>query len=144
MTAEKAFQPCLPKLAHCLYDRDGVPNGTLRGRLQGAKPHADEHSQEQILSVEEGKAVVRLFVALDDWGPPLRGSVVKAFAMSLLLSARRRQPGNHWLTRFLNRYSAIVVKFSQRLDCRRANASDPVILKGYFYKVFILYYITLL
>ena len=36
----------------------GVPYGTLRGRLQGAKPRADAHSQEQILSVEEEKAIV--------------------------------------------------------------------------------------
>ena len=121
----------------------GVPYGTLRGRLQGAKPRADAHSQEQILSVEEEKAIVRLCVTLDDWGHPLRGSIIKAFAMSLLPRARRRQLGNHWLTRFLNRNSAIVSMFSQRLDRQRANASDPVILKDYFYKVFILYYFSL-
>ena len=46
----------------------GMPYGTLRGRLQGAKPRADAHSQEQILSVEEEKAIVRLCVTLDDWG----------------------------------------------------------------------------
>ena len=66
----------------------GVPYGTLRGRLQGAKPHADAHSQEQILFVEEEKVIVRLCVTLDNWGHPLRGSV-KAFVMSLLPSARR-------------------------------------------------------
>ena len=119
----------------------GVPYGTLRDRLQGARPRADAHSQEQILSVEEEKAIVRLCVTLDDWGHPLRGSLVKAFAMSLLPHTRRRQLGNHWLTRFLNRNPAIVSKFSQRLDRQRANASDPVILKDYFRKVFILYHI---
>ena len=67
----------------------GVPYGTLRGRLQGAKPHNDAHSHEQILSVEEGKAIVWLCVILDDWGHPLRGSLVKAFAMSLLPPVRR-------------------------------------------------------
>ena len=72
--------------------------GTLRGRLQGANPRADAHSQEQILSVEEEKAIVQLCVTLDDWGHPLRGSLVKDFAMSLLPQARRRQLGNHWLT----------------------------------------------
>ena len=76
----------------------GVPYGTLRGRLQGANPRADAHSQEQILSVEEEKAILRLCVTLDDWGHPLRGSLVKDFAMSLLPQARRRQLGNHWLT----------------------------------------------
>ena len=106
----------------------GVPYGTLRGRLQGANPRADAHSQEQILSVEEEKAILRLCVTLDDWGHPLalQGSL-KDFAMSLLPQARRRQLGNHWLTRFLNQNPAIVSKFSQRLDRQRANASDPVI-----------------
>ena len=79
-----------------------MPYGTLRDRLQGAAPRTDAHSQEQILSVEEGKAVVRLCVTLDNWGHPLRGTLVKAFAMSLLPQARQRQLGNHWLTRFLN------------------------------------------
>ena len=119
----------------------GVPYGTLRDRLQGAGPRADAHSQEQILSVEEEKANVRLCVTLDDWGHPLRGSLVKAFAMSLLSRTRQRQLGNHWLTRFLNRNPTIVSKFSQRLDRQRANASDPVILKDFFRKVFILYHI---
>ena len=91
--------------------------------------------------MEEEKAIVRLCVTLDDWGHPLRGSLAKAFAISLLPHARQRQLGNHWHTRFLNRNPAIVSKFSQHLDCQRANASDPVILKDYFRKVFILYYI---
>ena len=93
-----------------------MPYGTLRGRLQGANPRADAHSQEQILSVEEEKGIVRLCVTLDDWGHPLRGPLIKAFAISLLPHARRRQLGNHWLTRFLNRNPAIVSKFSQHLD----------------------------
>ena len=120
----------------------GVPYayGTLRGRLQGAKPHNDAHSHEQIFSVEEEKAIVRFCVILDDWGHPLRGSLVKAFGMFLLPPVRRRQLGNHWLTHFLNRLPAVMSKFSQRLDRQRANASDPVILKDYFRKVFISYY----
>ena len=91
--------------------------------------------------MEEEKAIVRLCVTLDDWGHPLRGPLIKAFAMSLLLCARQRQLGNHWLTRFLNRNHAVVSKFSQCLDRQWANASDPVILKDYFRKVFILYHI---
>ena len=62
----------------------GVPYGTLRGHPQGAKPRADAHSQEQILSVEEEKAIVRLCLTLDDRGHPLRGPVIKTFAISLL------------------------------------------------------------
>ena len=80
----------------------GVPYGTLRDCLQGTKPHTEAHNHEQILSVEEGKAIVRFCGTLDDLGHPLHGSLVKAFAMPLLPSARWRQLGKHWLTRFLN------------------------------------------
>ena len=87
----------------------GVPYGTLRGRLQGAKPHNDAHSHEQILSVEEEKAIVRFCVILDDWGHPLRGSLVKAFAMSLLphgrAAATTRQPLAHPLPESKSRNS---------------------------------------
>ena len=40
----------------------GMLYRTLRGCLQVAKPHADAHSQEQILSVEEEQAIVWLCV----------------------------------------------------------------------------------
>jgi hypothetical protein len=86
--------------------------------------------------VEEEKAIVRFCETLDDLGHPLRGSLVKAFAMALLPSSRRRQLGKHWLSRFLNRNPALVSKFSQRLDRQRANANDPAILKDFFRKVY--------
>ena len=93
--------------------------------------------------MEEEKAILRLCVVLDDWGHPLRGPLVKAFETSLLPRARRRQLGNHRLTRFLNRNLAIVSKFSQRLDRQGVSASDPDILKDNFCKIFVLYYIML-
>ena len=102
----------------------GVPFGTLRGCLQGTKPSAEAHSHEQILSVKVEKAIVRFCVLFDDLGHPLRGSLVKAFAIPLLPPAHRRQLSNHWLTRFLNRNPAVASKFSQRLDRQRANASN--------------------
>ena len=46
----------------------GVPYGILRGGLQGTNPCTAAHSQEQILSVEEEKAIVWLCMTLDDWG----------------------------------------------------------------------------
>lgn len=119
----------------------GVPFGTLRGRLQGTKPSAEAHSHEQILSEEVEKAIVQSCVLFDDLGHPLRGSLVKAFAISLLPPARRRQLSNHWLTRLLNRNPAVASKFSQRLDRQRANASNS---EGFFLQgICPIYYATL-
>ena len=113
--------------------------GTLGNRLQGSKPRTKSRSQEQILSMEEEKAIVRFCVTLDDLGHLLRGSLAKASATSLLLPARRRQLSKHWPTRFLNRNPALASKFSQRLGRQRANANDPAILKDFFCKLFVLY-----
>jgi len=114
----------------------GVPYGTLRDRLQGAQSRVEAHQSEQILSVEEEKSIVRFCEALDDLGHPLKGKMVKAFAMALLPPARRRQLGKHWLTRFLNRNPSLTSKFSQRLDRQRANANNPAILKDFYRKVY--------
>jgi hypothetical protein len=114
----------------------GIPYGTLRDRLRGAQPRGAAHEKEQLLTPEEEKSIVRFCETLDDLGHPLQGKMVKAFAMSLLPSHRRRQLGKHWMTRFLNRHPAITTKFSQRLDRQRANANDPAILKDFFRKVY--------
>ena len=66
-----------------------VPYGTLRDRVQGAKPRNKAHQQEQ------EKAIVRFCEALDDLGHPLRSSLVKDFAISLLPPSRRRELGKH-------------------------------------------------
>ena len=68
----------------------GLPYRTMRDRLQGAKPRAETHNREQTLSIEDEKAIVRFCVALDGLGHPLRGSLVKAFAVSLLPPAQQR------------------------------------------------------
>lgn len=87
---------------------------------------------------------MQFYVTLDDLGHPLRGSLVKAFAMSLLPPARQRQLTEHWLTRFLNRNPALASNSSQGLDRQRANADDLATLSEFFCKVFVLYYVLLL
>ena len=94
--------------------------------------------------MEEKNAIVRFYVTLDDLGNPLRGSLVKAFAVSLLPPARRRQLSKHWLTLFLNRNPALASNSSQGLDRQRANAGDLATLSEFFCKVFVLYYVLLL
>lgn len=114
----------------------GVPYGTLRGRLQGAQTRQEARIEQQVLTPQDEKAIVRFCKALDDLGHPLKLKMVKGFAMSLLHPKQRRELGKHWLTRFLNRHPELAAKFSQRLDRQRANANDPAILKDYFRKVF--------
>ena len=114
----------------------GIPYGTLRDRLRGAKPRSAANEKEQLLTLEEEKSIVRFCETLDDLGHPLQVKMVKAFVMSLLPPHRRRQLGKHWMSRILNRHPAVTAKFSQRLDRQRANANNPAILKDFFHKVY--------
>ena len=49
----------------------GIPFGTLRDRLRGTQPRSIAHENEQLLTPEEEKSIVRFCEALDDLGHPL-------------------------------------------------------------------------
>ena len=102
-----------------------VRYGTLQDRLQGAKPCNEAHQQEQLLSVEEEKAIVRFCEALDDLGHPLHSSLVKDFAISLLPPSRRRELGKYWLTRFLNQNPSL---YPSSVSALIAKEQMPMIL----------------
>jgi len=138
--AKHAYRSGLEPSIHTAASTYGVPYGILQDRLRGAQPRSAAHEKEQLLTLEEEKSIFRFCETLDDLGHPLQEKMVKAFAMSLLPSHRRRQLGKHWMTLFLNRHPAVTAKFSQRPDRQRANANDPAILKDFFCKV---YYLSL-
>ena len=113
-----------------------LPFSTLRDRLQGAQLRSKAHIEQQVLTPEEEKAIVRFAEKLDDLGHPLKLGMIQSFAESLLLPlSRRRTLGKNWFPRFLARNPSLTAKFSQRLDRQRANANNPIILKDFFWKV---------
>jgi hypothetical protein len=114
----------------------GIPYETVRNRLRGTKTRQESHKNQQLLTVEEEKAIVRFCLTLDDWGHPLKLPMIKEFATALLPSEKHREIGQHWMNRFLRRNPNVVARYSQRLDRQRATASDPAILEDFFRKVF--------
>jgi len=114
-----------------------IPYETVRNRLRGTKTRQESHRSQQLLTVEEEKAIVRLCLTLDDWGHPLKLPMIKEFATALLSESpeKRQEVGQRWVNRFLGRNPEVVSKYSQRLDRQRATASDPAILKDFFMKV---------
>jgi hypothetical protein len=62
------------------------------------------------------------------------------FAKSLLPVSKRREVGKRWATHFLIDHTELAARFSQRLYCQRANASDPAIIKDIFRMVIVLHY----
>jgi len=88
--AKRAYHSGLEPSIHAAASTYGVPYGPLRDRLRGAQPRSAAHEQEQLLTLEEVKSIVRFCETLDDLGHPLQAKMVKAFAMSLLPPHRRR------------------------------------------------------
>ena len=50
----------------------GVAPSTLRDRLHEAKPRAEAHRHEQLLTMEQEKAIIRYIGICDDWGHPVK------------------------------------------------------------------------
>lgn len=117
-------------------EKFSIPYSTLRDRLQGAKNRRDSHRRQQLLTEHEEKSIVKWCERMDDWGFPLKLSLVKEMAAYLI---KKRHNGHilgvHWLGRFLDRNSELASRFTARLERQRAYADNPVLLKDYFDKV---------
>ena len=113
----------------------GLPYTTLRDRLRGARNASEAHIEQRLLTLEQGKSLVRFCEALADLGHPMTLKMLREFALSMLSPCKDQKLGVHWASRFLHLNKALAAKFSQRLDRQRANANDPIILKDFFRKV---------
>ncbi|KAH0603952.1 uncharacterized protein H6S33_006983 [Morchella sextelata] len=110
-------------------DTFGIPWTTLRDRLNGAQNRRDAHRSMQLLSEHEETTIVRWCERMDDWGFPLRLSLVKEMAAYLVKKREiGRRLGKHWLARFLQRNPELASKFSARLDKQRALLKQVITL----------------
>jgi len=124
-----------------LAEKHGVPYLTLRGRLQGRVTREIGHQKMLVLTEYEEKSIVRWCERLDEWGHPVRLGMVKGMAEAIV--SRRingRKLGMNWVTRFLNHHHSLATKLSTHLHRQRVLASNPVVLKDYFSKVWSLWY----
>lgn len=116
-------------------EKYGVAYTTLRDRLAGAKSRQEAHREQQYLTDEEEKAIVRFCLKVDDWGHPLRISYLKALVTSIVPPSKRRRLGKHWVTRFLNRHPELASKFVTRLERQRQYSNNPKLIQDFFWKV---------
>lgn len=121
-----------PSIRECA-ETFNIPYSTLRDRLQGKGSRRDSHRRQQLLNEHEEKSVVAWCIRMDDWGFPLKLSLVKEMSAYLI---KKRNSGHklgvHWLGRFLDRNPEIASRFSSRLERQRAFADNPIVLKDYF------------
>lgn len=94
----------------------------------------------QALTKVEEKAIVRWYSKLDEWGHPPRLALVESTAQTIVQRRdKEQQIGKHWLSCFLKQQPELASQVSTRLDLQQSFASDPKVIKDYFYKVFDLY-----
>jgi len=94
--AKHACRSGLEPSIHSAASTYGIPYGTLRDQPRGAQPRSAAHEKEQLLTVEEGKSIVRFCETLDDLGHLLQVKMVKAFAMSQVLSSTSTLATTTW------------------------------------------------
>ncbi|CCX34403.1 Similar to conserved hypothetical protein [Penicillium marneffei ATCC 18224]; acc. no. XP_002144529 [Pyronema omphalodes CBS 100304] len=99
------------------------------------QPSSEAHKDQQQLSDEEEKAIVRFCQHVDDLGHPLNLGTLKAFAIAIQPPSKCREVRKHWITWFPDRHPELEFRCSQCLDRQRANANDPVLIKDYFQKL---------
>jgi hypothetical protein len=134
--AIKDYYKTLEPSIRASAEKFSIPWSTLRDRLRGAQSRRESHRHQQLLTEYEEKSIVQWCERMDDWGFPLRLSLVKEMAAYLVSKrASGRKLGRHWLTRFLDRNPELSSRFTGRIERQRAFANNPRLLKDYFDKV---------
>ena len=105
---------------------------TLSRRLRGTKPAQEAHPESALLTPVQEEAIVQLCLRFDSWGLPLKFAYVRGLAYHMQHAEKRRQPGKHWISRFLNCHPILACKIASRIDRQRAQADDTKVLAEFF------------
>jgi hypothetical protein len=105
---------------------------TLSRRLRGTKPAHEAHPESALLTPVQEEAIVQLYLWFDSWGLPLKLAYVRGLACHMQNPENRRQPGKHWISRFLNCHPILACKLASCLDRQRAQADDQKVLAEFF------------
>ena len=109
-----------------------IPETTLRNRYKGRKKTRTEgHEKQQWLTSDEEDAVKRYCLMVDEMGFPLRYDTLREIAEDLYSKAHEGKEaglGENWIARYLRRHSEIKGKIAKAILCKRAIASNPLLL----------------
>jgi len=111
---------------------DQVDFTTLSGRLRGTKPAHEAHPKSALLTRVQEEAIVELCLQFDSRGLPLELAYVTGLAFNMQDREKQRQPGRHWISRFLNRHPILACKIASHIDRQRAQADDQKVLAEFF------------
>jgi len=114
----------------------GVSKTTLGNRFfERAKPRNQAHVTQQLLTEEEEIELVKWTQRLDKIGIPSRLTHLHEMVAALLrkrATSTTTIPGQHWITRFLDRHPTIASRFAGRIDQEREVAGKPDGIQSFF------------
>ena len=118
---------------HVAASRWGIPRSTLLGRLRGAGPREQAHSDRQSLSPTEEHSLAewaRIQYAL---GLPPTHQQLRLVAQHLLRrSGSSKTLGKNWTTGFLGRHESLKVLQGKQTEKARVDAVTPDKIKDFF------------
>ena len=120
---------------------------SLGHRKNDCQPRWEALHDQQIFSPAAEKAIVKWILKLDSFGFSPRVDILMGLVKHLAKDESQRQVqvqdfaegkkiiGKNWISRFLDRHPILSTKFTSRIDCQRAYASNPHIINDHFTKV---------
>ena len=107
--------------------------------MKGKVTHGKKPGVSTVLTLQEEDSMAKYLVFMAEHGFPLTKTMVKAFAWAISKRSGRDDrfnlecgPSDHWWQLFKNRHPQLVLRKADSLECSRAEAFNPGIVKEYF------------
>ena len=116
----------------------GVPESTLRTRLQGRPSRQEIRSANLKLTDTEEQTLVNWILSMDERGLPVRIALIRDMA-NLLLQKRTstdasstRTIGPRWPYNFVRRHDSLQARYNRKYDYKRALCENPTVIRDWF------------
>jgi Tc5 transposase DNA-binding domain len=114
----------------------GIDKSTVAHRLHGRIPRAQSHSSLMRVTPAQEEVLVKWLEDLQRQVLPLNHDTLGELVVQLLHENDDFKPlGQHWTTRFLQRYPSLQTSYGRPIDIQRLLSLDPNIITTYFNKV---------
>ncbi|KAK8012204.1 hypothetical protein PG989_000464, partial [Apiospora arundinis] len=114
----------------------GIPESTLRSRLQGHQSRSEGAADLQSLSPDQEKHLASWIIAQQSLGLPPTHAQVREFAERILRAQGDPNPvGKKWLQSFVRRNPVIKVLRARDIDSKRINGASVEVIRSWFQRL---------
>lgn len=118
------------RAAAALYS---ISEATLRRRLKGGQSRQNARTPQQLLSPEQEDRLVQWILDLEKQGHPPTHAQLREMAQHIsIFSGGPSHFGHKWVSRFLQRQTAIQTKIGCKMDALRIKNSNPEDLQAWY------------